>query len=50
MQKFLVLLNEHQDALASTISAEHGKVFTDAVGEVKGALRLGRSPAAFPGF
>ncbi len=30
MFKFLELLNEHRDALAHLITAEHGKVFTDA--------------------
>jgi malonate-semialdehyde dehydrogenase (acetylating)/methylmalonate-semialdehyde dehydrogenase len=34
MFKFLELLNENQDALAAMITAEHGKVFTDAQGEV----------------
>lgn len=34
MFKFLQLLNEHKDALAHAITAEHGKVFTDAQGEV----------------
>src|SRR6187455_221029 len=34
MFKFLALLNQHHDALARTITAEHGKVFTDAQGEV----------------
>jgi len=32
--KFLQLLNEHRDDLARAITAEHGKVFTDAQGEV----------------
>ena len=32
--KFLELLNTHKDALAETITQEHGKVFTDAQGEV----------------
>ncbi|MFC7516368.1 CoA-acylating methylmalonate-semialdehyde dehydrogenase [Herbaspirillum sp. GCM10030257] len=32
--KFLVLLNQHKDELAALITAEHGKVFTDAQGEV----------------
>ncbi len=31
---FLGLLNEHRDTLAAMITAEHGKVFTDAQGEV----------------
>src|SRR5690606_7728390 len=34
MNKFLGLMNEHTDALAAMITAEHGKVFTDARGEV----------------
>ncbi|MEO6972627.1 MAG: CoA-acylating methylmalonate-semialdehyde dehydrogenase [Rhodoferax sp.] len=32
--KFLELLNSHRDELAHLITAEHGKVFTDAQGEV----------------
>ena len=34
MNKFLQLLNQHRDQLAAMITAEHGKVFTDAQGEV----------------
>jgi malonate-semialdehyde dehydrogenase (acetylating) / methylmalonate-semialdehyde dehydrogenase len=34
MFRFLELLREHSDELARTITAEHGKVFTDAQGEV----------------
>lgn len=34
MYKFLELLNQNTDALARIITAEHGKVFTDAQGEV----------------
>jgi malonate-semialdehyde dehydrogenase (acetylating)/methylmalonate-semialdehyde dehydrogenase len=34
MFKYLELLNKHRDELARTITAEHGKVFTDAQGEV----------------
>ncbi len=34
MFKFLELLNIHKDDLARAITAEHGKVFTDAQGEV----------------
>ena len=34
MFKFLELLNLHKDALAHAITAEHGKVLTDAQGEV----------------
>ena len=32
--KFLELMNQHKDALAALITSEHGKVFTDAQGEV----------------
>ncbi|MBC7467873.1 MAG: CoA-acylating methylmalonate-semialdehyde dehydrogenase [Ramlibacter sp.] len=34
MFKFLELMNRKRDDLARAITAEHGKVFTDAVGEV----------------
>ncbi|BDI03503.1 CoA-acylating methylmalonate-semialdehyde dehydrogenase [Sphaerotilus microaerophilus] len=34
LNAFLALLNEHRDELAAMITAEHGKVFTDAQGEV----------------
>ncbi len=34
MFKFLELLNQHRDTLAHMSTAEHGKVFTDAEGEV----------------
>ncbi|RXZ36916.1 CoA-acylating methylmalonate-semialdehyde dehydrogenase [Oxalobacteraceae bacterium CAVE-383] len=34
MFRFLELLNRHKDALAQLITAEHGKVFSDAQGEV----------------
>ena len=34
MNRFLVLMNENRDALAEAITAEHGKVFSDARGEV----------------
>ena len=34
MFRFLELLRQHKDALAHAITAEHGKVFTDAQGEV----------------
>jgi malonate-semialdehyde dehydrogenase (acetylating)/methylmalonate-semialdehyde dehydrogenase len=34
MQKFLTLVNQHADTFAAMITAEHGKVFTDAQGEV----------------
>ncbi len=34
LNAFLALLNERRDALAAIITAEHGKVFSDAQGEV----------------
>ncbi|MBL0920080.1 MAG: CoA-acylating methylmalonate-semialdehyde dehydrogenase [Hydrogenophaga sp.] len=34
MFKFLELVNQHKDTLARLITSEHGKVFTDAQGEV----------------
>ena len=34
LNHFLALLNQHKDTLAAMITAEHGKVFTDAQGEV----------------
>jgi malonate-semialdehyde dehydrogenase (acetylating)/methylmalonate-semialdehyde dehydrogenase len=34
LNAFLALLNRHRDTLAAMITAEHGKVFSDAQGEV----------------
>ena len=34
LNQFLALMNEHKDLLAAMITAEHGKVFSDAQGEV----------------
>ena len=34
LNRFLALLNDHLDELAALITAEHGKVFSDAQGEV----------------
>ena len=34
LNQFLALLNQHRDTLAAMITAEHGKVFSDAQGEV----------------
>src|SRR5690606_4382125 len=34
MFKFLELMNQHRDTLAAMVTAEHGKVFSDAQGEV----------------
>ncbi|RZI77643.1 MAG: CoA-acylating methylmalonate-semialdehyde dehydrogenase [Variovorax sp.] len=38
--KFLELLNLHKDELAHLITAEHGKVFTDAQGEVSRGIDI----------
>jgi malonate-semialdehyde dehydrogenase (acetylating) / methylmalonate-semialdehyde dehydrogenase len=38
--KFLELLNKHRDDLAYLITAEHGKVFTDAQGEVSRGIDI----------
>ena len=40
MFKFLDLLNRHRDDLARMITAEHGKVFTDAQGEVTRGIEI----------
>ncbi len=40
MFKFLELLNRHKDELACMITAEHGKVFTDAQGEVSRGIDI----------
>jgi malonate-semialdehyde dehydrogenase (acetylating)/methylmalonate-semialdehyde dehydrogenase len=40
MFKFLELLNTHKDGLAHMITAEHGKVFTDAQGEVSRGIDI----------
>jgi malonate-semialdehyde dehydrogenase (acetylating)/methylmalonate-semialdehyde dehydrogenase len=34
LNRFLELMNRHKDSLAAMITAEHGKVFSDAQGEV----------------
>ena len=40
MFKFLELMNQHKDNLARIITAEHGKVFTDAQGEVSRGIDI----------
>jgi malonate-semialdehyde dehydrogenase (acetylating)/methylmalonate-semialdehyde dehydrogenase len=40
MHRFLALMNAHRDELAAIITAEHGKVFTDAVGEVERGIDI----------
>ena len=38
--KFLELMNQHRDTLAALITAEHGKVYTDAQGEVSRGIDI----------
>ncbi|HZE90892.1 MAG TPA: aldehyde dehydrogenase family protein, partial [Rhizobacter sp.] len=40
MFAFLELMNRHRDELAAMITAEHGKVFTDAQGEVSRGIDI----------
>jgi malonate-semialdehyde dehydrogenase (acetylating)/methylmalonate-semialdehyde dehydrogenase len=40
MNSFLALMNENRDALAAIITSEHGKVFTDAQGEVSRGIDI----------
>ena len=40
LNAFLRLLNQHRDTLAAMITAEHGKVFTDAQGEVSRGIDI----------
>ena len=40
MNNFLGLVREHKDALALAITQEHGKVFTDAQGEVERGIDI----------
>jgi malonate-semialdehyde dehydrogenase (acetylating)/methylmalonate-semialdehyde dehydrogenase len=40
LTRFLALLNEQRDALAALITAEHGKVFSDAQGEVTRGIEI----------
>ena len=40
MNVFLAQLHEHRDTLASIITAEHGKVFSDAQGEVTRGIEI----------
>jgi malonate-semialdehyde dehydrogenase (acetylating)/methylmalonate-semialdehyde dehydrogenase len=40
MNNFLALLNQHKDELAAMITAEHGKVYTDAQGEVSRGIDI----------
>ena len=40
LAKYLALLNEHRDTLAALITSEHGKVFSDAQGEVTRGIEI----------
>ncbi len=40
LNAFLQLLNQHRDTLAAIVTAEHGKVFTDAQGEVSRGIDI----------
>ena len=40
MHRFLALMNQHRDRLAAVITAEHGKVFSDAQGEVTRGIEI----------
>ncbi len=40
LNAFLQLLNQHRDELAAIITAEHGKVFSDAQGEVTRGIEV----------
>ena len=40
MNKYLGLMNAHKDDLARAITAEHGKVFSDARGEVERGIEI----------
>lgn len=40
LMRFLNLLNQHHDELAMAITREHGKVFTDAQGEVMRGIEI----------
>ncbi len=40
MNNFLSLLNTHKDALAAVLTQEHGKVFSDAQGEVSRGIDI----------
>jgi malonate-semialdehyde dehydrogenase (acetylating) / methylmalonate-semialdehyde dehydrogenase len=40
LQRFLARINEERDALAALITAEHGKVFSDAQGEVTRGIEI----------
>ncbi len=48
MHAFLALMNQHRDTLAAMITAEHGKVFSDAQGEVTRGIDVVEFACAAP--
>ncbi|WP_175685735.1 CoA-acylating methylmalonate-semialdehyde dehydrogenase [Burkholderia anthina] len=48
MHRFLQLMTEHRDTLAAIITAEHGKVFSDAQGEVARGIDIIEFAAGVP--
>lgn len=40
MNRFLGLLNQHKEKLAAAITSEHGKILSDAVGEVERGIEI----------
>ncbi len=48
LNAFLALLNQHRDELAAIITAEHGKVFSDAQGEVTRGIEIVEFALAIP--
>jgi malonate-semialdehyde dehydrogenase (acetylating) / methylmalonate-semialdehyde dehydrogenase len=48
LNAFLALMNQHKETLAAMIVAEHGKVFTDAVGEVTRGIEIIEFACAAP--
>src|SRR4051812_49951578 len=43
LYRFLRLLEQHQDRISAAITAEHGKVLSDALGEDRKSTRLNSS-------
>ena len=48
LNRFRALLEEHADELAATVSAEHGKVHDDALGEVTRGPEVGEFAVGIP--
>lgn len=48
LMRFLQLLNQHHDQLAQIITEEHGKVFSDAKGEVMRGIEIVEFACAIP--